>query len=167
MDESDTPLLSSSAGAPQSANIATLLAVIEANHRKVMERLNQLEARVGPGSIPQAAVSPVPPLLVDVSPVPPVGSASVGPALQRAQLLVEKAAKELEQEGVEVVKLREAHDLLKEPLPLTPERAAKAYWKAREVRKDCPFELEELGKDTALVVREVLVLLICCGSPRR
>ena len=73
----------------------------------MMERLNQLEARVGPGPISQAAVSLVPPLLVDVSPVPPVGSASVGPALQRAQLLVEKAAKELEQEGVKVVKLRE------------------------------------------------------------
>ena len=79
-DESDTPSLSSSAGAPPSANVSTLLAVIEASHRKVMERLNQLEARVGPGPIPQAAVSPVPPLLVDVSPVPPVGSASVGPA---------------------------------------------------------------------------------------
>lgn len=132
---------------------------MKANYRRVMKRMNQLEARVGPGPgpIPEGAS-------VYVSPVTPVGSASVGPALQLAQLRVEKAANELEQADVEVVMLREAHDLLTGPLPLTPQRAATAYLKAREVRKDCPPKLEELGKDTALVVREVLVLLICCGA---
>ena len=49
-------------------------------------------------------------------------------------------------------------------VPLTADRAAQAYDKAREVRKDCPAKLEELGKNAALVVREVLVLQICCTA---
>ena len=47
---------------------------------------------------------------------------------------------------------------------MSAEQVAQAYDKAREVRKDCPPKLEELGKNAALVVREVLVLQICCSA---
>jgi hypothetical protein len=105
-----------------------------------------------------------------VSPVPPLGSASALPAARLARMLVGKAATELEEKGIEVVKLWEAINNLEEPL--SAERAAQAYDKAREVRQscghDCPpgpaKELEELGKAAALVVREVLVLEICCRA---
>ena len=147
-----------------------------ANQRELLERLGQLEARlgVGGGPVPQAASVYISPDLTQAQ-VPRLGSASITQALRIAGLLVEKAAKELEKEGfdcVEVVKLREAHDLLAapflaEPVPLTPERAATAYCKAREVRKDCPLKLEELVKNAALVVREVLVLLICSAATKK
>ena len=94
-----------------------------------------------------------------VSPAPPLGSTSPAPAARLARLLDDKAVKELEKEDVEAAKLRAAHGQLTQPL--TAERAAWAYDNAREVRKHCPPKLEELGKNAALVVREVLVLLIC------
>ena len=75
--------------------------------------------------------------------------------------MVAKMARELEDHNVNAAKLWEAHNLLREPLTAT--RAAEAYDKARDVRKDCPPKWEETGKTAALVVREVLVLLLCSG----
>ena len=71
--------------------------------------------------------------------MPPLGTASALPAAKLARLLVSKAATELEKEGVDAAKLREAMQKL--DVPLTAERAAQAYDKAREVRKDCPAKL--------------------------
>ena len=65
----------------------------------------------------------------------------------------------------EVVELEEKFfSMEKLEEPLSAQRAAQAYDKAREVRNDCPPKLEELGKNAALVVREVLVLQICCSA---
>ena len=74
--------------------------------------------------------------------------------------MVSKAATELEKEGIDAAKLREV--IQKLDAPLTADRAAQAFDKAKEARQNCPVTLEELGKCAMLVVREVLVLVICC-----
>ena len=159
-----------------SADFATLLDVMKALHREQMELLaqtrhhvHQLKSRLDeltPASSaalpPDAAASSAPVSASSASPVLPLGAASALPAARLARLLLGKAIKELEKEGVDAMKLREANGNL-EP-PLSAERAAQAYDKAREVRKDCPPKLEEVGKNAALVVREVLVLCICCSA---
>ena len=159
------------------------MAVLEANHAEVMAVMRQtrdwvqrLEARLGagrvPGPAPQAASSAASSSAAagssalvtasSVSPVPPLGSATALPSARLARLLGGKVSSDLEKEGVDARQLREASGKL-EP-PLTAERAAQAYDKAREVRKICPPKLEEVGKNAALVVREVLVLCICCSA---
>ena len=177
------PASSSAVSPATSADIATLLAVMEAyqqeqleastsNQRELVQRLDRLEARldgaVAASSSGAASSSPV----VAVSsasappgPVPPLGSATAIPAVRLARLLVGKAVNELEKDGIEAAsaKLRAANGNLQ--VPWTVQEAAEAYDKAREVRKDClPPQLEELGKNVLKAVREVLVLLICCGA---
>ena len=163
--------------------VSPLMAIIQANHDEVMavmretrHRVQRLEARLDagrvPGPAPQAASSAASSSAAagssalvtasSVSPVPPLGSATALPSARLARLLVGKASRTLEQVGVDATQLREAIAQL-EP-PLSAERAAQAYDNAREVRKDCPSNLEEVGKNAALVVREVLVLQICCSA---
>ena len=93
--------------------VSPLMAIIQANHDEVMavlletrDRVQQLEARLGAGPVPQAASSGAASFspvvgVSSVSPVPPLGSASARPAARLARLLISKAATELEKEGLE------------------------------------------------------------------
>ena len=79
-----------------------------------------------------------------------------------------KVATTLEKADITAAQLRDAIALLgRDGVALSAERAAQACDLAREVRKECREKLEEPCKNAALVVREVLVLQICCsaGSP--
>ena len=119
----------------------------------------------GVASLPAPEMEPSPPGLerpADGGVGARSSASSAVPAAKLARALVSKVAAELEKEGIDASKLREAIEKLE--APLSAERAAQAYDKAREVRKDCPPEFEELGKNAALVVREVLVLQICCTA---
>ena len=153
------PASSSAVSPATSADIATLLAVMEAhqqeqleastsNQRELVQRLDRLEARLD-GAVPQAvaasssgAASSSPVVAVSSAsappgPVPPLGSATAILAVRLARLLVGKAVNELEKDGIEAAsaKLRAANGNLQ--VPWTVQEAAEAYDKAREVRKDC------------------------------
>ena len=83
-----------------------------------------------------------------------------------ADALAVPVATEIEKEGIDAWKLlRDGSEKLQ--VPLSAERAAQAYNKAIEVRKDYPPRLEELGKNAALIVREVLVARPDSGAMRR
>ena len=166
--------------------VSPLMAIIQANHdegmavmRETQARMQGLEARLDagrvPGPAPQAASSAASSsaaagssALVTASLVSTVSPGSAPSALEAARvaarLVLRAACSDLGNEGVDVTQLREASSNL-EP-PLNSERAAQAYDKAWAVRKDCSQEsqqgrVEAVGRSTALVVRELLVLCIC------
>ena len=105
------------------------------------------------------ATAALPDVGLQLSTVPPLGSGSAVPAARQAYKLLRKAAREFKKKGIDDAKLIAAMEKL--DLPITNAACAEAYDCAREVRKDSPLSLEELAKNTALVVREVLVLQIC------
>ena len=138
------PASSSAVSPATSADIATLLAVMEAyqqeqlkastsNQRELVQRLDRPEARLngaGLPAVPQAIVasssgaaisSPVVAVSsasVSPGPVAPLGSAATAiPAMRLARLMVGKAVNELEKEGVEPTsaKLRTANCNLEVP----------------------------------------------------